>query len=182
MGADSPEEQARKMDQLARELLHLAKEHFLAEYGSDHPDDASAAVLAVAAVLYAEEMCAGVAQDERPRYLLEVSEAMHVALLAAASDAMAQLRTAMMRKLMTPKPGWKEQTLGDIIPEAATEPLTKVINELKAALRAGGLDGPTAHKRLIEVLEPHREALAVKGVDVKFLAYSLENSLRQGML
>ncbi len=74
--------------------------------------------------------------------------------------------------------GWKTRPLGEILPEEAMEPVRRILEDLKNRQ----LDGPAAHKKLIEALEPHRAHLEAKEVLVEYLAYCLEHSVVTGAI
>lgn len=76
--------------------------------------------------------------------------------------------------------GWKSMNLADIVPKEAIRSLSSVIKTLQNELRKGRLEGRSAHQLLLDVLKPHEAYIESKGVDVKFLAYSIENSIRHG--
>lgn len=77
-------------------------------------------------------------------------------------------------------PDWKNMRLGDIVPKEAIGPLSSAIKTLQNELRKGRFEGRSAHRLLLDVLEPHKAYIESKGVDVSFLAYSIENSISQG--
>lgn len=72
---------------------------------------------------------------------------------------------------MKPPDGWKQMTLGEILPEEAVEPVTKALNDVKERRIPFGR---TAAGHFKDVLEPYRLQLEEKGVLVDYLAFYLE--------
>jgi hypothetical protein len=75
--------------------------------------------------------------------------------------------------------GWKSMNLGDIIPAPGLSRLSSVLKELVQARDEGRLGEINVHQKLLEVLQPYEAEIRAKGVDIKFMAYSLENSFNQ---
>lgn len=74
--------------------------------------------------------------------------------------------------------GWREATLGELVPKEALEPLTEKIKEIKA----GKVPASAVHEALVGVLAPHAEHLEQKGVLVSYLAYAIENAINTGAI
>lgn len=76
--------------------------------------------------------------------------------------------------------GWKNMSLGDIVPPEALGHLSSAIRKIKNELRKGRPTGRSVHQILLDVLRPHEAYINARGVDIRFLAYSIENAIRQG--
>ena len=179
-GYDSPDQAERArflkvVDDIARAALKRV---------GGNLEEAGPAALAAASqfyAVYAVQLC-GYPESERKQAIELTSATFYGVLLEAVVLAMNQLRNQVLARELQPKPHWEQKTLGEIIPEEATDSITAALNELKKLHAAGRMDGSAAHTRLLAALEPYREAIEAKGTDLKFLAYSLENAIRQGVL
>ena len=68
--------------------------------------------------------------------------------------------------------GWKNVTIGDLIPEKCVEEIEKLLNKYIA----GELKSPDIHTQLVDALKPHETELMEKGVVVAYLAYAIESA------
>ena len=177
-GYDSPDQAERArflktVDDIARAALKRV--------GGDL-GEAGPATLAAASQFYAAQLCGGYPEGERVPAIELMSATFYGVLLEAVAKAMEHFRGQVLAKTLQPKSHWEQKTLGDIIPEEATDSITAALNELKKLHAAGRMDGSAAHTRLLAALEPYRKEIEAKGTDLDFLAYSLENAIRQGVL